>query len=183
VRFMRNDTKLIFRVIGLFLWTVFSPGPMSAATVGPAPIPPSFGLVLDGEQGFSGHRRNGIVPHLSNLKLGPILYVSSFQIEAYMALRGDGDIARVGTGLSLSRFLLEPQKRGGGFRWVLEGGLYSGKQVLGQTGFVLDLDKLLRAGFSVGIGNRPNDHLFFMTTLGMDVVAIGKLFKKRERPY
>jgi hypothetical protein len=52
-----------------------------------------------------------------------------------------------------------------------------------QCGPVLDLDGLLRVGFLVGGGNKPNDHYFGMTTLGIDLVSWKKmLFKPKPGP-
>ena len=155
----------------------------SAASVGPAPIPPSVGVVLDGEQGFCGHKINGVTPYLFNLKLGPVLYERSYSFEPYAAVRYTGNISRAGVGLGLSRFILEPQNRGAGFRFVLDGSYYSGHQVLGQSGFMLDLDKLIRMGLTVGIGNKTNDHLFYMTSFGTDFAAIYRLLWPAPKPY
>jgi hypothetical protein len=155
----------------------------SAASVGPAPIPPSIGVALDGEQGFCGHKINGVTPYLFNLKLGPVLHLRSYRFEPYAAVRYSGNRSCAGMGLGLSRFIFEPQNRGAGLRFVLDGSYYSGHQVLGQSGFMLDLDKLIRVGLTVGIGNKTNDHLFYMTSFGTDFAAIYRLLWPASKPY
>lgn len=166
------------------LWGGLATGGIaSAGSVGPAPIPPSLGVALDAEQGFSSRHEMGLVPYLFNVKCGPVAYLSSFQIEPYGAWRHGAERSSFGGGLGLSLFVWEPQGRGLGVRILLDGGLYERGRRLVQTGFVLDLDKLVRAGLTVGIGNRPDDRPFVMTSIGTDFVQLGRLLWPPQRPY